>query len=252
MAASASTATQVAGDGEAGKELVQLFERLIELPPLLIIVLRPLPGVELARIARIHKAFWRVLLILREQQPGPRYSAPTAEEKLKALGWNRMVRAGYYGDVVVLQAMVTAGVDEHGTPLHESVYCSAQPASPFHRTESRKTLDKALSEAVGGGHIDAAQLLHNAGANVDAVISDALTKALRNEPKLAFLRSHGGELFRERIERRIRTDAVLEDIRQGAATWAPRRRPQLRWQLPMQRRAGVSPGNIPPNPPPNA
>ena len=68
MAACASTATQVAGDVEAGTELSQMFERLTELPmPLLVIVLRPLPSIELARIARIHKSFWRVLLTLREQ-----------------------------------------------------------------------------------------------------------------------------------------------------------------------------------------
>jgi hypothetical protein len=153
MSASASTATQAAGDEEASKELAQLFERLTGLPsPLLVIVLHPLPGIELARIACIHKAFWRVLLALREQQPGPRYAPPTAEEKLTASGWKRIVRAGYYGDVAVLRAMIAAGGDEAGVPFQH----------------------EARDKARAAGHVDAMQLLLDEGSKR----CDARLKAL--------------------------------------------------------------------------
>ena len=178
MLATSSTASQAASDEEASsKELAQLLEGLAAKlpPPVLAMVLRPLPGVELARIACVHKAFWASLLTLRQQSDGSRYAPPSAEDHVKALVWNRMVRAGYYGDVAVLRAMITAGVDEHGTPLSKSLWCSSANSAPSgrRRAESNKTLDKALSEAIGSGHIDAVQLLYSAGADLMTIKYDA-------------------------------------------------------------------------------
>lgn len=204
MLATSSTVSQAASDEEASsKELAQLLEGLAAKlpPPVLAMVLRPLPGVELARIACVHKEFWACLLTLRQQPDGSRYAPPSAEDHVKALVWNRMVRAGYYGDVAVLRAMITAGVDEHGTPLSESLLGSSANSAPSHfdhtgrpiwRGENYKTLDKALSEAIGSGHIHAVQLLYSAGADLMTINTDALRKVVRaggSEPFLEFLRN---------------------------------------------------------------
>ena len=154
-------------EDEGNKTLSQLLERVAtELPPLvLIIVLRPLPGVELARLACVHKAFRVVLLILQQQNPGPangrpRYGPPDGHEFsqrrfAQAQDDCRLVRAAWLGDVAVLQAMITAGVDEHGTPLLEAV-----------ATDNRRSVDHALYLAACSGFIQAVELLLDAGADV--------------------------------------------------------------------------------------
>jgi hypothetical protein len=82
---------------------------------ILVIVLHPLPAVELARLACVHNVFWRALLSLRQQHPGRRYAKPKESLLANARMWSRLSRAGYYGDVAVIQSIVAAGVDEHGT-----------------------------------------------------------------------------------------------------------------------------------------
>ena len=47
--------------------------------PLLALVLQHLPGVESARLASIHKKFWRALQLLRNYQPGRRHYAQPLE-----------------------------------------------------------------------------------------------------------------------------------------------------------------------------
>ena len=131
-----------------------------------------------------------------------------------------MVRAGYYGDVAVLRAMITAGVDEHGTPLSKSLWCSSANSAPSgrRRAESNKTLDKALSEAVGSGHIDAVQLLYSAGADLMTINTDALRKVVRaggSEPLLEFLRNSSNSSMDSQIYLAIK----CVEIDQGAASW---------------------------------
>jgi Ankyrin repeats (3 copies) len=156
------TRSQGTVEDEASNELSLLLERVAtELPPLvLIIVLRPLPGVELARLACVHKAFRVVLLILRQQNPGPgfggpRYGPPDGRDFARAQDECRLARAARLGDVAVLQAMITAGVDEHGTPLLEAV-----------ATDNWRIVDAALSAAANSGFIQAVELLLDAGANL--------------------------------------------------------------------------------------
>jgi hypothetical protein len=84
---------------------------------ILVIVLHPLPAVELARLACVHNVFWRALLSLRQQHPGRRYAKPKESLLANARMWSRLSRAGYYGDVAVIQSIVAAGVDEHGVLL---------------------------------------------------------------------------------------------------------------------------------------
>jgi Ankyrin repeats (3 copies)/Ankyrin repeat len=149
-------------EDEASNELSQLLERVAtELPPLvLIIVLRPLPGVELARLACVHKAFCEVLFVLRQQNPGnrygrPRYGPPDGCAFARAHDECRLARAACIGDVAVLQAMITAGVDEHGTPLLEAV-----------GMDNERIVDAALETVAMMGFLQAVELLLDAGADM--------------------------------------------------------------------------------------
>jgi hypothetical protein len=133
-------------------QLALLLERVAtELPPLvLVIVLRPLPAVELARMACVHKAYWLVLVQLREEHPGSRYAKPT--EAIEYLPYYpRLCRAAGYGDVAVLGSMIEAGVNECGVSLQHN---------------SREAISRALANAADGGYLDAVELLIRAGADV--------------------------------------------------------------------------------------
>ena len=95
---------------EASQALALLLQRLVtDLPPLvLIIVLRPLPKVELARLACVHKAFLHVQVFLHQEQPGPRYSPPASEDiqEARSLSLTRLARASFFGDVAVVKALL--------------------------------------------------------------------------------------------------------------------------------------------------
>ena len=67
-------------------------------PGLVVMVLRHLPGVEVARLACVHKVFAVALNNLRQQHPGPRYDAPTADDLRRAQVKGRFVVAGLLGD----------------------------------------------------------------------------------------------------------------------------------------------------------
>ena len=101
------------------KALAQLLEGVATklLPILIELVLHTLPGVELARLACVHKAFWVALKSLRQQHPGPRYASPTALDIEDVKGRTRFMRATAFGDVVALHAMLTEGVDSDGSLL---------------------------------------------------------------------------------------------------------------------------------------
>ena len=104
---------------KAAQALCQLLERVATKLPnhALVLVLRPLPAVELARLACVHKAFRVAWQSLQQQHPGPRYAPPPAVRMERAQLTSRFVRAACFGDVAVLQAMLAAGANEHGTPL---------------------------------------------------------------------------------------------------------------------------------------
>jgi len=172
--------------------LEQLLERICtELPPLvIIIVLRPLPAVELARLACVHRALWIAVLYLRQESPGPRYGPPDEELYWKASGYSRLERAAAFGDVAVIAAMVRAGVDEHGTPLLragenvlESILCRLNSKYKKEKrprkwaTNFERAIDMALIRAVSHGHVHAAELLLTAGADVHALEESALRNA---------------------------------------------------------------------------
>jgi ankyrin repeat protein len=165
-------------------ELALLLERVAaELPPLvLIIVLRPLPAVELARLACVHKAYWLVLVQLRREHPGRRYAKPT--EAIENLRYSpRLYRAAGYGDVAVLGSMIEAGVDEHGDSLQRN---------------SRGAISRALHSAAGNGRLDAVELLVRAGANVHSHYAYALGSACHHGhcDVVAALIRHGAHVNR--------------------------------------------------------
>jgi Ankyrin repeats (3 copies) len=150
----------------AEAELGQLLERVAaELPPLvLVIVLRPLPAVELARLACVHKAYWLVLVQLRQEHPGHRYAKPTetnGNQKSRLWSAPRFLRAAAYGDVAVLGSMIESGVVEHGASLQRN---------------SREMISRALQYAAGNGRLDAVELLVRAGADAH----DHRDRALRS------------------------------------------------------------------------
>jgi ankyrin repeat protein len=138
--------------------LAQLLERVAALPLLtLVLVLRHLPTVELARLTFVHKAFWLALASLREQHAGARYARPTSEDLNNACTFSRLSRAALYGDVAIIASMVAAGVSEHGTPLLQA-FESPLSLMPL--------LDHALFQSVKKGHVQAAELLLDAGADL--------------------------------------------------------------------------------------
>jgi ankyrin repeat protein len=161
--------------------LGQLLERVAtELPLLvLVIVLRPLPAVELARLACVHKAYWLVLVQLRQQHPGHRYAKPTEVEHYCNVP--RFLRAASYGDVAVLGSMIEAGVDERGVSLQRN---------------SSEAMSRALDHAAVYGHLDAVELLVRAGADVQYAGGKALSSACRHghcDVVAAFIR-HGADV----------------------------------------------------------
>jgi hypothetical protein len=132
-------------------ELALLLERVAtELPTLaLVLVLRPLPAVELARLACVNKAYWLVLVQLREEHPGRRYAKPLATDHYRHVP--RLLRAAGYGDVAVLGSMIEAGVDERGVSLQHN---------------AREVISLALNFAADSGYLHVVELLIRAGANV--------------------------------------------------------------------------------------
>jgi len=159
-----------------------------ELPTLvLVVVLLPLPGVEIARLACVKKACLLALVQIRQQIPGPRYAAPTEEHIRRARLASRIVRAGRYGDVAVLKVMISSGTDEHDVPLLRA-----------REQGQERTIDKALCLAAFNGHVYAAELLLDAGASVHAHSATDKDKALRSA-------AHAGH-----------TDVVALLIRRGA------------------------------------
>jgi hypothetical protein len=69
-----------AEENERTRELVSVLEMIATVlfpaePGLVVTILRPLPGSELARLACVHKVFWMSLQTLRQQFPGPRYAS---------------------------------------------------------------------------------------------------------------------------------------------------------------------------------
>jgi ankyrin repeat protein len=142
----------------APNELALLLQRVVTtLPPETHpLVLSHLPVPELARLACVHKAFRVAWRSLQEQQPGGRYSLPSAEAlHIGHLCGKRLVRAALFGDVAVLQSMFDAGVDEHGTQLLQ-----ARDAL------NHRVVDKALLAAAGYGKLQAAELLIKCSASV--------------------------------------------------------------------------------------
>ena len=157
-------------------ELQQLLDRVAtELPPLvIIIVLRPLPVVEIARLACVHKAFWYALRSLRQQHPGRQYQRPSAERLQQASRYSRFTRAATFGDEALILAMLAAGVNERGVPLLRATECS------YSKGLIRLTLDRAMYHAASRGHIQIVKLLLDKGANVHAAESSAITFAREN------------------------------------------------------------------------
>jgi hypothetical protein len=169
------TKGRAAAADEATQALALLLERVATQLPLevLLLLLRSLPAVELARLACVHKAFWVAWQSLLQQHPGPRYAPPTAQEVQRARGRSRFARAGWFGDVAVLQSMVAAGVEEHGTPLLQ--------ARENRYERQHRTIDLALDYAARGGHVQAVELLLGAGADVHAEYDAALRLASQND-----------------------------------------------------------------------
>jgi ankyrin repeat protein len=176
----------------------------MELPTfVLVVVLRPLPGVELARLACVKKAYLLALVSIRQQIPGPRYAAPTKEAQIhQAFLAGRLLRAGRYGDVAVLKVMISSGIDEHGVPLLRA-----------REQGQERTIDKALCLAAFNGHVYAAELLLDAGASVHAHSATDKDKALRSAAHAghtdvvallirrgADIHAHNDEAFRKAVE----------------------------------------------------
>ena len=167
--------------------LAQLLELLATRLPagLLVIVLELLPGVELARLACVHKSFWVALQSLRRQHPGPRYAPPAAEDILAARDFSSLVRAAWFSDLAVVQCLVSVGKEEHGTPLQQA-----------RERDGTRTLDAALNHAVGRGSVQAVELLLGAGASVHSSEDGPLRGACEHghADVLALLIQHGADV----------------------------------------------------------
>lgn len=135
-----------------------------ELPPqVIIIILRPLPAVELARLACVHRAFHEALLFLGHQLPGPRYAPPHEHKRVEARRFGRLARAAMYGDLAVVKAIILSGVDEEGIPL----LLAQAPSEPRIKLWNKLYLpDLALLWAVQRGHADVVAALLDAGVNM--------------------------------------------------------------------------------------
>jgi hypothetical protein len=151
--------------------LALLLQRIVTtLPPETHpLVLSHLPAVELVRLACVHKAFHNAWKSLQGQHPGKRYTPPSADILQWVRERSRLERAAHLGDVAVIQSMIAAGVDEHGTPLLEA------KGKYGHRV-----VDAALRRAALGGHLQAVELLLDHGADVHADGDCALRSASAN------------------------------------------------------------------------
>ena len=150
-------------------ELAKLLQCIVTaLPPETHpLVLRHLPVPELARLSCVHKAYFSAWQTLQKQHPGSRYAPPSAE----VLAWivslgGRLERSSMFGDCAVIRSLVAAGVDEHGTPLLQS-----------RNKHNQRVVDQALSLASWKGHVEAVELLLDAGADVHAAHDYALREA---------------------------------------------------------------------------
>jgi Ankyrin repeat len=145
------------------KALGKLLECVAtELPSLvIIIILRPLPGVELARLACVHRAFHEALLFLRHQIPGPRYAAPHNGFRVAARRFGHLARAAMYGDLAVVKALTLSAVDKEGISIIQA------PSEPRKSLWNHSyLLDGALFWAGNVGHADVVAALLDAGANM--------------------------------------------------------------------------------------
>jgi ankyrin repeat protein len=171
----------------APSELTVLLQKIVStLPPETHpLVLRHLPVPELARLSCVHKAFLVAWQTLQTQQPGERYSPPHAYDLQWVKTSSRLVRAAAFGDVAVIRSMLTAGVDEHGTPLLEA---QAQ--------DEQRVVDNALWHAARVGHVLAVELLLGYGADVHADDEGALRFASLNghTAVVQLLLQHGADV----------------------------------------------------------
>ena len=87
-------------------------------------------------------------------------------ELVRAQPCSRLVRAAAFGDVAVIQSMVTAGVDEHGVSLLQAI---------CHNGE--RVVDEALFFAARCCRTQAVELLLPSGADMHAVDDSALRLA---------------------------------------------------------------------------
>jgi hypothetical protein len=161
----------MAASSSAPSELAKLLQRVVStLPPEAHpLVLRHLPVPELARLSCVYKAFHAAWKSLQGQHDGERYVPPTAYELQRVKHFSRLERAAAFGDVAVIQSMVTAGVDEHGSPLLEAQGKYGQ-----------RIVDAALWHAACGGHLQAVELLLGSGADVHAFNDYTLQWASKN------------------------------------------------------------------------
>jgi len=215
-----------ATENYAPSELAKLLERVAtQLPGLaIVVVLRTFPVVELARLACVHKAFRVAWQSLQQQHPGPRYAPPTARAIKSVQEHSRLVRAGCYGDVAVIQFMLAAGVDEHGTSLLQAreffgllqlaaravdaaLYFASQEGRADvvslliqHGADVHALKDQALMSASMNGHADVVSLLIQHGADVHALKDQALMLASANghADVVALLIQHGANVRTQR------------------------------------------------------
>jgi ankyrin repeat protein len=130
----------------------------------------------------VHKAYWLVLVQLRQELPGRRYEKPTETiQNYRLWAGPRFLRAAAYGDVAVLGSMIESGMVEHG----DSLQCNLQ-----------EMISNALTHAAGNGRLDAVELLVRAGANVHYAGDRALHTAcfLGHCDVVAALIRHGADV----------------------------------------------------------
>jgi ankyrin repeat protein len=109
-------------------EYARLLERTATALPLVVVVniLRPLPAIEVARLACVHETFYQALLVLRNEDA--RFAKPSDEELDNAWykHYSRLRYASTFGDFAVVRSLLSGSETFAPKDLTESLEAAAE------------------------------------------------------------------------------------------------------------------------------